>query len=305
MIQLNRLHLLRELAVRGTVTAVAEALSYTPSAVSQQLAALERELGVPLLQRRGRRVILTAAGRALVDGAEDVFGAVERATSAAVAAADALVGPVHVGSFASVGATLVPQAFATLRSEHPGLDLHFRQYQDEGLRELGLGHLDVWVDQHYTVLPAPELGRFDQHRLLTEPVALAVPADDDRGGDLAAYADAHWAGAMPGSACGQMLQRLTGDVGFVPDVRYRTDDLEATLQLVAAGVAVAVLPRLAMARVPDGVTVRALPDVERHVLAFTRQGTIERPTIRLVVDALVDAGAAAADRPPLVAVRAS
>jgi DNA-binding transcriptional LysR family regulator len=305
MIQLNRLRLLRELAARGTITAVAEALVYTPSAVSQQLAALERDVGVPLLQRQGRRVILTAAGQALVDGADDVFGAVERATSAAVAAANTLVGPVHVGSFASVGATLIPRAFAALRRDHPGLALHFRQCQDEGLRELQLGHLDVWVDQHYTVLPGPDAEPLDQHRLLTEPVAIAVPAEDDRGDDLAAYADAHWAATTPGSACAALLQRLTGDVGFQPEVRYLTDDLEATLQLVAAGVAVAILPRLAMARVPDGVAVRALPDVERHVLAFSRPDTIERPTIRLVVDALVDAGAAVAEAPPLTVVRAS
>lgn len=303
VMQLNRLLLLRELAARGTITAVAEALAYTPSAVSQQLSALERELGVALLQRQGRRVALTAAGQALVDGADEVFHAAERATSAAIAAASSIAGPFHVGSFASVGATVIPRAFAALRRSHPSLELHFSQYEDEGIRELRLGHLDIWIDEHYTVLPGPDSDGLSEHRLLTEPVCLAVPSERDLGPDLAAYRNDTWAGATLEQAFGRLVHRLTGDAGFEPEMRYLTDDLEVTLQLVSAGVAVAVLPRLATARVPGGVTVHPLPDVERHVQAFTRPAAMHWPSVALVLEALTEAGSDVDDAPLLGVTR--
>lgn len=291
MIDLHRLTFLRELAARGTVTAVAEALGYTPSAVSQQLATLEREVGVALLERQGRRVVLTAAGRALVEGAVEVFDAVERAATSAHAAAAVLTGPVHVGAFASVGATVIPTAFAALRDDHPGLELHFRLHEDEGFRQLRLGHLDIWVDQHYTTEPPPCSDGATGHDLLTESVYLAVPSSADRGPDVAAYQDATWAGSHEETACGKLLTRLAGDAGFVPDVRFLTEDLEGCLQFVAAGLGVVVLPRLAVGRLPDGVTVHALPEVERRVIAFTRTASEQRPALALVLEELRRAGA--------------
>lgn len=291
MIDLHRLTFLRELAARETITAVAEALAYTPSAVSQQLATLEKEVGVPLLERQGRRVVLTAAGCALVDGADAVFDAVEHATSSARAAGALESGPVHVGSFASVGATVVPAAFAALRRTHPAIELHFRLHQDEGLRELKLGNLDVWIDQHYSILPAPGGDGVTGHELLTEPIYLAVPSTDDRGGDLAAYRDEPWIGARR-DTCGRLLDRLAGDAGFVPELRYVTDDLEGILQFVAAGVAVAILPWLAMSRLPAGVALHPLAGADRRVIAFTRTASRPRPALTLVLDELRRAGAA-------------
>lgn len=297
MIQLNRLVLLRELAERETITAVAEALAYTPSAVSQQLSTLEKEVGVPLLERRGRRVVLTAAGQALVEGADSVVAAAEHATSAAVAAAGALTGPVTVGSFASVGATIVPEAFASLRASHPTLELRYRQHGDEGLRELRLGGLDVWVDQHYTALPAPDTDGLVTQELLTEPVCLAVHAADDRGPQLADYRHHAWAGGPETTACGRLLQRTCADAGFEPDLRYLTEDLDVTLRFVAAGAAVAILPRLAMAHLPDGVRVHPVPGMDRQVLALARPAASERPAVALVLDRLV--AAARADHGPV------
>lgn len=292
MLDLHRLTFLRELAARGTITAVAEALSYTPSAVSQQLGILEKEVGVPLLERQGRRVVLTAAGRALVDGADDVFAAVERARSSAWDAASLLTGPVHIGSFASVGATVVPAAFAALAVSHPGLELHFRLHDDEGFRQLKLGHLDIWIDNRYSSLPAADSAGADEHLLLTEPVCLAVPSHRDLGADIAAYGNEPWVSNDPGTWCGRLLHQLTSACGFEPDVRFVTDDLEGILQFVAAGIGVAILPRLAMGRLPDGVTVHPLPDVERQVIAFTRQASQLRPALAVVLEALRRAGAA-------------
>jgi DNA-binding transcriptional LysR family regulator len=258
--------------------------------VSQQLGVLERELGLAVLERQGRRVVLTPAGRALVDGADDVFHALEHASSSALAAAAVQGGPVHVGSFASVGATVVPTAFAALRRSHPDVEPHFRLHDDEGFDQLKLGHLDIWIDQHYTNLPRPGAEGFADRTLLTEPVCLAVPTADDRGPDLAAYRDEVWVGGHRKVACGRLLERLAGDAGFVPDLRFLTEDLEGILQFVTAGVAVAILPRLAMGRLPRGITVHTLPNVERHVVAFTRPGSAGRPAVALVLDELARAG---------------
>lgn len=294
---LHRLRLLRELSERQTIAAVAAALAYTPSAISQQLSTLETEIGVPLLERHGRRVTLTAAGRALVDHSHDVFASTERAVSAATAAATAVTGPVRVGSFASAGATVIPAAFASLRRTHPLLDLRFGQFGDEGLRELRLGHLDIWVDQQYTALPRASDGAIEERELLVEPVQLAVPEGQDRGPDPASYRDDAWIAGRPTTTCGRLLERISGDAGFVPHVRYQTDDLEVILQLVGSGAGVAILPRLAAARLPEGVHVHSLPGHERQVIGCNRRAAAALPAITIVLDALERAGAARALQP--------
>src|SRR5436190_17367525 len=123
MLDVRRLGLLRDLARLGTIAAVAQARSYTPSAVSQQLSALEREAGAPLLRRTGRRVSLTAAGAVLVEHAEDVFQALERAGAAVHRAGhDRLAGPLTIAAFPSAIRTLLPPAIVALARRHPGLE---------------------------------------------------------------------------------------------------------------------------------------------------------------------------------------
>src|ERR1700728_4769084 len=123
MIDVRRLRLLFELSRRGTITAVAEALAYTPSAVSQQLATLEREAGVTLLERTGRRVALTAAGVVLARYAESVLAVLEEASAALAATRSSLTGPLHIGAFPSAARTILPPALVALGGEHPGLEL--------------------------------------------------------------------------------------------------------------------------------------------------------------------------------------
>lgn len=292
MLDPHRLRLLREVSERGTVTAAAEALGFTPSAVSQQLSVLERELGAPVLERRGRGVVLTAAGAALVATADDVFAALEHAEASAQAAAAVVAGEVVVGGFQSVGATLIPTAFARLAELAPSIDVHFRQFgnNEEGHRELRLGNFDITVDHEFTLLAGRSRHGVNATLLLTEPVYLAVPTGDDRGPDPAAYADRSWAASPPDQMYGELVRTVCQRAGFTPTVRYHTDDLEVIFQLTAAGVAVGVLPRLAAHYVPEGVTLHPLPDTERRVLAFTRHGTEERPAIAVVLDALRRAG---------------
>lgn len=301
MRDLHRLQLLRELDARGTITAVAEALAFTPSAVSQQLRTLERELGVQLLERRGRRVVLTAAGAALVAGANEIFGSAERAVAAATTAAKFVGGSVHVGAFTSVGATVIPSAFAALRRAHPTLELHFSQSHDTGLRDLKLGHLDIWIDQHYTLLHRPHDEQVREHELLAEPIGLAVPETIDRGPALDAYRDQPWIGSPPATACRRLLDRLGQDNAFEPDVRFLTEDPETILQLVAAGLGAAILPRLATTRLPSGVIVHPLDVASRRVLALTRASSTDQPSIGVVLAALTASGRAQNPARPVAA----
>lgn len=290
VLDLRRLQFLREVAARGTITAAAEALAYTPSAVSQQLAVLEREIGTQLLEPRGRSVALTEAGAALAVAADEVFAAVEHALTSVEATTGQVRGPVRVGAFQSVGAALVPDAFASLDADHPGLEVHLEQADVGGLRDLRLGHLDICIDQEYSTVAHTRHVGFEHRLLLVEPVYLAVAVGSDRGPDLARYADHVWAGAQDDDA-GQLLRALWADAGVDPDVRYHTDDLEVTLQVVAAGLAVGILPRLAAYRMPKGVVVHPIEGTERRVKALWRPGSIDRPAVRVVLDHLERAGA--------------
>lgn len=289
VIDLHRLRFLREVAARGTMAAAAEALAYTPSAVSQQLAILEKEFGVALLERQGRNVALTPAGRTLVEESEAVFAAAERATVAVEAVAGRVTGPVTVGAFQSAGLRLIPVALVSLRDEFPDLEVRLRQGLNPDLRDLQLGHVDVALDQEYDLLPHTRHGGLDARVLLEEPVFLAVPSDQDAGADLAAYGARTWAGSDTRDECGELLRILSCRAGFEPDVRFHTDDVEVTLQLVAAGTAVAILPRLATYRVPDGVVLHELPGHVRRVVALTRPGSDSRPAIGVVLDHLARA----------------
>jgi DNA-binding transcriptional LysR family regulator len=167
MLDVRRLRLLRELAHRGTIAAVADALAYTPSAVSQQLAALEREAGVPLLARTGRRVELTAAGRMLVGHAEAVLARLEQASSELADARTGLVGPLRIGAFPTAMRTIVPPALVALGRDHPGLELTVTELDPAAMSSaLRTGTLDVGLLHEYDyVPPAPDPA------LQTQPLA--------------------------------------------------------------------------------------------------------------------------------------
>ncbi|HEY7564542.1 MAG TPA: LysR family transcriptional regulator, partial [Acidimicrobiia bacterium] len=180
MLDLKRLRFLREVAERGTITAAAEALAYTPSAISQQIAILEDEVGIQLLERQGRNVALTQAGKVLVARSDDVFDAVERATTAVSEAAGEVAGNVVVGALQSVMATLLPEAVRTLTADHPRVDLHLVELgHNDASRELRLGALDVAVDQNYSHVPNRTHRGMIKHKILDEALFLAVPTKSD------------------------------------------------------------------------------------------------------------------------------
>src|SRR5215470_14499597 len=278
MLDVHRLRLLRELDRRGTIAAVAQALAYTPSAVSQQLAALEREAGVPLLERSGRRVVLTAAGADLARRADDVLALLEQAAAAVAAGRDGLTGRLRVGAFPSAMRTMLPRALVTLGREHPGLELTVSELDPSAVPDaLRSGTLDIGLTQEYDYLPARPDPALDQELLLAETIYLAVPVSDahpspgvepasavpnGRGGDdarqLAQFRGASWIAGTPGTLCYQMTIRACEAAGFTPRVRHHADDFGTVLALVAGGQGVAVVPKLGTDGAPGDVALLPL-----------------------------------------------
>jgi DNA-binding transcriptional LysR family regulator len=282
MLDVRRLHLLRDLARLGTIAAVADAHAYTASAVSQQLAALQRQAGVPLLVRTGRRVALTPAGTALVRHAETVLAELEAAAATLSAVRSGLVGTIRIGAFPSAVRTLLPAALVALGREHPGLDLTVAELDPvavpAALRER---RLDVALTHDYDVAPAAPDPGLDATPVLVETVFLASPD----GLSLDRARDADWILASPGTLCHTVALRTCDTAGFTPRVRHHADDFTAVLALVAAGQGVALVPRLGAETPPDGVCLVPLPTVRRTHVAY-RRGAADHPAVAACVAAI-------------------
>ena len=289
MLDVRRLRLLHDLAHLGTIAAVAAAHAYTPSAVSQQLAALERQAGVPLLERTGRRVALTSAGRILVRHAETILADIERASAAIAAVRAGLSGPLRIGAFPTAVRTLLPGALVALGREHPGLELMVSEMDPavvpDALRDR---RLDVGLTQDYDVVPAEPDAALDGVPLLDETVYLAVPVANTAaaGTDpVPAARDAAWIVGSPGTLCHTVALRLCQVAGFTPRVRHHADDFATVLALVAAGQGVALVPRLAVARPPAAVRLMPLSARRRTRIAY-RQGAAGHPAVAAAVAAI-------------------
>ncbi|WP_194818026.1 LysR family transcriptional regulator [Nocardia sp. XZ_19_385] len=284
MLDVRRLRLLRELAHRKTIAAVAEALSYTPSAVSQQLAALERETGVVLLERTGRRVELTAAALTLVEHSETIFAALARAEADLAAGQGELAGPLRIGAFPSAVPTIVSPALVALSREHPKLELMVAEVDPATVPQaLRAETLDVALVQEYDYVPAEPDPAIDSEPLLEETIYLAAVGPEP----LAARRDAAWIAGTPGTLCHTMTIRACEAAGFSPRIRHHTDDFGTVLALVAAGQGVALVPELGVVAPPPGVVLSALPARRRTSVAY-RRGTGGSPVVVAVRAALRD-----------------
>ena len=288
MLDVRRLRLLCDLDRLGTIAAVAEARSYTPSAVSQQLSALEREAGTALLERTGRRVTLTTAGRVLVAHADTVLAALERATAALAELSTGLTGPLRIGAFPTAVRTLLPAALVALGRDHPGLELRVSELDPvavpQALRER---RLDVGLVQDYDVAPAgPERG-LDSTALLDETVHLAGPAGSAPA-SLAQCRDAAWILATPGTLCHTVTVQVCRAAGFTPRARHHADDFATVLALVAAGQGVSLVPQLAATEPVDGVRLSVLPARRRTRIAY-RRGAGTHPAVTAFIAALSSA----------------
>jgi DNA-binding transcriptional LysR family regulator len=268
---------LRALADHGTVTAAAAALHLTPSAVSQQLAALESEAGHPLLLRKGRRVSLTPAGDLLVTHAHVVAAELERAQATLDALASGTAGRVGVAAFASAITQVVAPALAALKER--SIELSVRDAEGhESVRLLLDGEIDVAItEEHRTT------DRFTRFPLYTEPFDVVLPPGHPATGpvDLAALADEDWVVTLPGNPLRDVVEMACAQAGFTPRIRHTSDDFRAIQALVAAGAGVALAPRNAV----RGVPVAGVAPL-RRVVAAVRTGSEDHPLIRAVLEEL-------------------
>ncbi|HEX6450860.1 MAG TPA: LysR substrate-binding domain-containing protein [Trebonia sp.] len=295
MMDVRRLRLLLELTRRGTVTAVADALGYTPSAVSQQLAVLEREAGVPLLEHAGRKVALTPAGTVLAGYAQSVLATLEEASSALAATRASLTGQLRIGSFPSAARTILPPVLVTLGRDHPGLELMATELDPTGVPDaLRSGTIDVALTASYDYVPDEPDPAVDTEPLLDETVYLAAPAGGPAGGpagqdagdaSIADCRESSWIAGTPGTACHAMLVRACQARGFTPRIRHYADDFGTVLALVTAGQGISLVPELGLAHHPSDVTLIPLTARRRGRIAY-RKGTRGNPLIAAFTSAV-------------------
>ncbi|MFJ3307511.1 LysR substrate-binding domain-containing protein [Streptomyces sp. NPDC086549] len=298
MFDLHRLRLLRELKHRGTLAAVAAALSYSPSSVSQQLSQLETEVGVPLLEPVGRRVRLTEQAEILVAHTEAVLERLERAEADITASLTDLTGTLRIASFQTAALALVPPALSLLRDLHPALRVHVTQMRPEAaLPALLARDFDLVVAEEYPGNPNPRPAGVEQEDLLNDVLRLALPEPaEERGGptaSLRALADHPWAMEPEGTAARHWAMTLCRNAGFEPDVRFETTDLLIQLRLVERGHAVALLPDLVWNGQLPTVALTSLPRGQRtrRVFSAVRQGRSGHPAVAACRHALQHAAA--------------
>src|ERR671910_2421764 len=263
MLDVRRLKVLREVAARGSFSAAAEALNFTQSAVSQHIAALERETGTQLVERFSRGVRLTEAGSVLVGHAEAILARLESAEEDLAAIAGLRGGRLRLVCFQSAGATVVPRAVATFHGRHPDVELSLREAEpDEAALLLKAGDVDLaLVYDHPATMLVPEL---ELTHLLDDCYDALLPGGhplaERRRLSLADLSDEPWILSTSVSGCRRITESVCREAGFEPRVAFEADETLAAQALVAAGVGVTILPRLALTTIPPGVVARPLRD---------------------------------------------
>jgi DNA-binding transcriptional LysR family regulator len=297
MLDVRRLRVLREVAARGSFSAAAEALSFTQSAISQHVAALERETGTQLVERSPRGVRLTDAGRALVTHADAILGRIEDAEEELAAIAGLRGGRLRLACFQSVGATLVPRAVAEFHQRHPDVDLSMIEIEEpEAAREaLKAGGIDLALVYDFEPIPTTLEGELDLTHLIDDPYDVVVPKGHrlaaKRSLSLAQLTDEPWVASTITCGCRQITERACQDAGFKPRVAFECDETLAAQALVAAGVGVTILPRLALTTIHPGVVVRSLSrstPVVRRIWAARDEGAYQSPASGAMLQILVD-----------------
>jgi DNA-binding transcriptional LysR family regulator len=323
MLDVIRLRVLVAVARHGSVTAAARALNYAQPSISHHIARLEAETGARLLQRAGRGVRLTDAGRLLAERAEEIIGRLDAAEAELAAHVGLREGRVRLAAFPSALGTIVPAAAARLEAETPGMDLMLTEAEPpEAIRMLRAGYVDVaLVFQHYQedIDPEPPSAAEEGTRgrlLLDEPVHLVTAASHGPAhhhaasrndhleppgqpeANLAAYAEHRWIAGC--ERCRTYLLQQCSRAGFTPNVAFTTDDYVAVQALVAAGLGVTTLPGLCLraARHP-GISAAALPGARRHVFAITYGDPPDPPATARLLDVLAQvAGASTTEHVP-------
>ena len=299
--ELRRLRLLHELARRGTIAAAADALSYSPSSVSVQLAELEREAGVKLLRRVGRNVELTPAGSRLAEHAAQALAADEDIRAQLASLSDAPRGELRMTFVQTPALALLPATLAALSEAAPDLEVHIIQRETApAIDELRSRAVDLVVGVEYEPLPVARHRDVDRLDLVDEDVLLAVPAEPGTTRrdplSLARFEHAAWAAGHPETGHSRLIGHVCNRLGgYAPDIRHRTDDAIILSALVASGRAVTLLPALAAGAAP-GVSLRPIRgmSIRRTIFSACRSSATQAPAVTAARSALAEAAKTAA-----------
>jgi DNA-binding transcriptional LysR family regulator len=277
MLDVKRLRVLREVANRGSFSGAADSLYLSQSAVSQQVATLEREVGMPLLDRTSSGPKLTQAGRILVEHADAVICRLEEAERELSAIAGLEGGEVRLASFPTASATVITQAVSEFGRRHPKVQVVlFEAEPEDSLPRLRAGELDLALTFDYPTLPEEPDRDIELIHLLTESMYVTLPqghplAKRDRV-RLTDLADERWLTGVRPSSCGELVVQTCIDAGFEPQIAFESDDYHVLQGFVAAGLGVTLLPELALSTLrSDLVALPIEPEApERRVWAATR-----------------------------------
>jgi len=300
MLSVERLRALHAVAAQGSILAAADVLHVTTSAVSQQLAKLEREVGQPLLEKQGRGVRLTDVGRRLVEHTEQVLSALEQAEAELESARDTLSGRLVIAAFATGARGLAPRALASLAAMYPQLQPMLREVEPvDSIPMLARRDVDLALLQDWANAPLALPPGLSKAPVLDDVADIALPAhhrlahaDRVRLDDLA---DEPWVTWLEGSICHDWLLHTLRRRGHEPRVAHTASEYATQLALVGAGLGAAVIPRLGRGPVPPGVRiVPSEPTLRRHVYAAWRRDASRRTTIRVAVEAFQQAASATA-----------
>jgi DNA-binding transcriptional LysR family regulator len=280
MLDVRRMRVLREVAVRGSFSAAADALAYTQSAISQQIAALEREAGTTLVERNARGVRLTDAGRALVEHADAILARLSDAEAELEAIAGLRGGRLRLAAFPSAGASIMPEAIARFRERHPAVELTLEPAEPgPALSRLRGGEVDIALDITVSFRALAEDG-IERLHLLDDPMYVEL-------------ADESWILGTTGSCPdASIFLRSCQVAGFEPRIAFNSDDYFAMQGFVAAGVGASFIPDLALMSVREDIVVRSLgprPPV-RQIMAATLKDSFLSPAKQAMLDVLVEVG---------------
>lgn len=296
MLDVRRLVLLRELAIRGTVAAVAEAMRLSPSAVSQQLSVLEKEAGAPLTRKAGRRLRLTPQGELLVASAGEVLDTLERAEAGLRASQTTVRGSVRVAVFQSAALALMPAALVAMAKQHPEVRVEMVQQEPEkALHDTWARDFDMVIAEQYPAHSTPWLPGLHRQELTTDAIRLALPATDAALWPVAALADVStvpWVMEPRGTASRHFAEQLCRSAGFEPDVRYETADLQAQIRLIESGNAVGLMPDLVWTGRSTTCRLELLPGrPRRSIFTAQREAGLGSPALRAFRELLAVAAA--------------
>ena len=290
----RRLHVLRTVAECGTVTGAAEQLHYTPSAVSQQLRTLAKDLDVELVVQDGRRLRLTAAARTLLAHTDELFATWERVRAEVAASAGDRGGELRLCGFSTAAAALLPPVVAHVTALRPDCRVQIIEADPEECFDLLLAdHADVAVVVSTPGLPSGADPRFEQRFLVEDPLDLLVPDSHPLAARpsvaLAELVHEPWIMDRPGRPYHQLLQTACASAGFTPVVAHQAAEWDTGAALVAAGLGIALIPRLA--HLPMGYPVTRIPlggspTPTRHLLTGIRRGSADHPVVALALEAL-------------------